>query len=141
MQLAGGWHAGQRGGAGMTRDTGPATSDIIRVLVADDHPVVREGPRGMLAGAAGIQIAGEAASGTEAVAMAALCQPDVILMDLRMPGGGGVAAIARLAIERPEIRVLVLTTYDTDADILRAARSLSSCRRGRARYSPWPPAG
>src|ERR1022692_1390572 len=98
MQLAGGWHVGQRGGAGMTRDTGPATSDIIRVLVADDHPVVREGPRGMLAGAAGIQIAGEAASGeaasgTEAVAMAALCQPDVILMDLRMPGGGGVAAI------------------------------------------------
>jgi DNA-binding NarL/FixJ family response regulator len=62
-------------------------------------------------------------------------------MDLRMPGGGGVAAIARLAIERPEIRVLVLTTYDTDADILRAARSLSSCRRGRARYSPWSPAG
>jgi CheY-like chemotaxis protein len=105
MQLAGGWHVGQRGGAGMTRDTGPATSDIIRVLVADDHPVVREGLRGMLAGAAGIQIAGEAASGTEAVAMAALCQPDVILMDLRMPGGGGVAAIARLAIERPEIRV------------------------------------
>jgi DNA-binding NarL/FixJ family response regulator len=77
----------------------------------------------MLAGAAGIEIAGEAASGTEAVAMAGLRRPDVILMDLRMPGGGGVAAIARLAVERPEIRVLVLTTYDTDADILRAVEA------------------
>jgi DNA-binding NarL/FixJ family response regulator len=95
----------------------------VRVLVADDHPVVRAGLRGMLSDVDGIEVAGEAASGTEAVAMARRCEPDVILMDLRMPGGGGVTAIARLTAELPRISVLVLTTYDTDADILRAVEA------------------
>jgi DNA-binding NarL/FixJ family response regulator len=96
---------------------------VIRVLLADDHPVVRAGLRGMLAGAGGIEITGEAGSGPEAVALARRHEPDVILMDLRMPGGGGVEAIARLAADQPRIRVLVLTTYDTDADILRAVEA------------------
>ncbi|HEY7146146.1 MAG TPA: response regulator transcription factor [Streptosporangiaceae bacterium] len=93
---------------------------MVRVLIADDHPVVRAGLTGMLAGADGIEVAGEAGSGPEAVAAARRCAPDVVLMDLRMPGGGGAAAIARLSAELPRIRVLVLTTYDTDTDILPA---------------------
>jgi DNA-binding NarL/FixJ family response regulator len=96
---------------------------VIRVLLADDHPVVRAGLRGMLAGADGIEITGEAGSGPEAVTLARRREPDVVLMDLRMPGGGGVEAIARLAADQPWIRVLVLTTYDTDADILRAVEA------------------
>ena len=91
----------------------------IRVLLADDHPVVREGLRGMLAAEPDIEVVGEAASGPEAVALAGRLRPDVILMDLRMPGGDGVAAIRCL----PGATVVVLTTYDSDADILRAVEA------------------
>jgi DNA-binding NarL/FixJ family response regulator len=91
----------------------------IRVLLADDHPVVREGLRGMLAAEPDIEVVGEAASGNEAVALAGRLRPDVILMDLRMPGGDGVDATRRLA----GTPVLVLTTYDSDADILRAVEA------------------
>jgi DNA-binding NarL/FixJ family response regulator len=91
----------------------------IRVLLADDHPVVREGLRGMLAAEPDIEVVGEAASGPEAVALAELLRPDVILMDLRMPGGDGVEATRRLA----GTTVVVLTTYDSDADILRAVEA------------------
>ena len=91
----------------------------IRVLLADDHPVVREGLRGMLTAEPDIEVAGEAASGPEAVAQAGRLRPDVILMDLRMPGGDGVEAIRRLA----GTAVVVLTTYDSDADILRAVEA------------------
>ena len=88
----------------------------IRVLLADDHPVVREGLRGMLAAEPDIEVVGEAASGPEAVALAQRLRPDVVLMDLRMPGGDGVEATRQLA----GTTVVVLTTYDSDADILRA---------------------
>jgi DNA-binding NarL/FixJ family response regulator len=103
--------------------TGQPDEAVIRVMIVDDHPVVRAGLRGMLAGAGGIEIVAEAASGPEAVAVAGRAGPDVILMDLRMPGGGGVAAIAALARERPAVRVLVLTTYDNDRDIVRAVEA------------------
>ena len=91
----------------------------IRVLLADDHPVVREGLRGMLAAEPDIEIVGEAASGPEAVALAGRLRPDVVLMDLRMPGGDGVEATRRLA----GTTVVVLTTYDSDTDILRAVEA------------------
>ncbi|HEY3652401.1 MAG TPA: response regulator transcription factor [Streptosporangiaceae bacterium] len=96
---------------------------MIRVLLADDHPVVRAGLRGMLAGEADIEVAGEAASGPEAVARARTGGFDVILMDLRMPGGDGVAATEHILAADPGARVLILTTYETDADILRAVEA------------------
>jgi len=96
---------------------------MIRVLLADDHPVVRAGLRGMLAAEPGIEVAGEAASGPEAVAQARAGTYDVILMDLRMPGGDGVAATAQIIASSPGARILILTTYETDADILRAVEA------------------
>jgi DNA-binding NarL/FixJ family response regulator len=92
----------------------------IRILIADDHPVVRDGLRGMFAGAAGFEVLGEAGNGAEAVVLAESLRPDVVLMDLRMPEMDGVAAIIRLAAVAPEVQVLVLTTYDTDSDVLPA---------------------
>jgi DNA-binding NarL/FixJ family response regulator len=91
----------------------------IRVVLADDHPVVREGLRGMLAAEPDIEVVGEAASSPEAVTLAKRLRPDVVLMDLRMPGGDGVEATRQLA----GITVVVLTTYDSDADILRAVEA------------------
>ncbi|HEY1702915.1 MAG TPA: response regulator transcription factor [Trebonia sp.] len=91
----------------------------IRVMLADDHPVVRAGLRGMLTVQPDIEVTGEAGSGPEAVALARTREFDVILMDLRMPGGDGVSAIREL----PDAKVVVLTTYDTDADILRAVEA------------------
>jgi DNA-binding NarL/FixJ family response regulator len=98
----------------------------IRVLLVDDHPVVRAGVRGMLDGEPDIAVVGEAASAAEAVAVARAQRPSVVLMDLRMPGGDGqdgVAATGRILAEVPEARVVVLTTYETDADILRAVEA------------------
>jgi DNA-binding NarL/FixJ family response regulator len=92
----------------------------IRLLIADDHPVVRDGLRAMLATQPDMELVGEAATGTEAVAQARALRPDVVLMDLQMPGLDGPGAIATLREQAPEIRVLVLTTYGTDADITRA---------------------
>ncbi|MFF3291528.1 response regulator [Streptomyces sp. NPDC003023] len=92
----------------------------ITVIVVDDHPVVRDGLRGMFESAPGFQVLGEAANGEAGVDLAVSLDPDVVLMDLRMPGGGGVAAIAELARRGARSRVLVLTTYDTDTDTLPA---------------------
>jgi DNA-binding NarL/FixJ family response regulator len=96
---------------------------MIRVLLTDDHPVVRAGLRGMLAAEPDIEVAGEAGSGPEAVALTRTGRFDVILMDLRMPGGDGVAATREIVAADPGARVLVLTTYETDADILRAVEA------------------
>jgi DNA-binding NarL/FixJ family response regulator len=95
----------------------------IRILLADDHPVVRDGLRGMLAGEDGFQVVGEAASGAEAVAVCDRERPDVVLMDLQMPEMDGATATAEITARFPGTRVLVLTTYDTDADILRAVEA------------------
>ncbi|MBM7491156.1 DNA-binding NarL/FixJ family response regulator [Micromonospora luteifusca] len=92
----------------------------IRLLIVDDHPVVRDGLRGMFTGDPGFEVVGEAADGAEALALVETVRPDVVLMDLRMPGMNGVTAIGRLARSSSTARVLVLTTYDTDADVLPA---------------------
>jgi DNA-binding NarL/FixJ family response regulator len=92
----------------------------IRLVIVDDHPVVRDGLRGVFTGDPGFTVLGEAADGTEAIALIEHRGADVVLMDLRMPGMGGVEAIARLRRTAPGVRVLVLTTYDTDADVLAA---------------------
>ena len=93
---------------------------MIRILIADDHPVVRTGLQGMLAGEGDFEVVGEARDGREAVEEAARLKPDVVLMDLRMPVLDGVAATELIRAGRSEIEVLILTTYDTDGDILRA---------------------
>ena len=99
------------------------TDGPIRVLLVDDHPVVRMGLRGMLEHDPDIVIVGEAGSGDEAVVRARELEPDVILMDLRMPDGDGVTATRRILAERPAVKVIVLTTYETDQDIVRAVEA------------------
>jgi len=91
--------------------------------VVDDHPVVRSGIVGMLSGEPDLQVVGQAADGAEAIALTAELVPDVILMDLRMPGLDGVEATRRISARPDAPRVVVLTTYDTDGDILRAVEA------------------
>ncbi|MEU2672258.1 response regulator transcription factor [Streptomyces sp. NPDC007164] len=93
---------------------------VITLVVVDDHPVVRDGLRGMFDSDPDFRVLGEASNGVEGVEMVGRLDPDVVLMDLRMPGGGGVAAIAELAGRGARSKVLVLTTYDTDSDTLPA---------------------
>ncbi|MDO5501297.1 MAG: response regulator transcription factor, partial [Propionibacteriaceae bacterium] len=94
---------------------------MIRVVIADDHPIVRDGIVAILERDGDITVVAEASGGREAVALVAREQPDVVLLDLRMPEGDGVDAIRELrAISRDTPRILVLTTYDTDDDIRRA---------------------
>jgi DNA-binding NarL/FixJ family response regulator len=99
---------------------------VIRIVLADDHPVVREGIRGMLQGYEDIEVVGQAGSGPEAVALVAALGPDLVLMDLRMPGGDGVEATRTIVASHPATRVVVLTTYETDQDILRAIEAGAS---------------
>ncbi|MCV7431058.1 response regulator [Mycolicibacterium bacteremicum] len=96
---------------------------MCTVLLVDDHPMVREGLRGMIDAEDGLTVVGEAASGNEALTTAAALRPDVILMDLRMPDGDGVTATERILAQLPDTRIVVVTTYETDADILRAVEA------------------
>jgi len=96
---------------------------VITVLLVDDHPVVRDGLRGMLHSEPDLLVVGEAGTGAEAVTMARAHRPDVILMDLRMPGLDGVRATAAILGESRTSRVVVLTTYESDSDILRAVEA------------------
>ncbi|WP_259336654.1 response regulator, partial [Clavibacter phaseoli] len=102
------------------------TPPPVRVAVVDDHPVVRAGLAALLASADDIDVVGQAADGEAAVALARAERPDVVLMDLRMPGLDGVGATARIREEAPDVRVLVLTTYETDASILTAIEAGAS---------------
>ena len=94
--------------------------DPISLLLVDDHPVVRNGLRGMFESTPGFTVLAEAPDGVQAVELAVELTPDVILMDLRMPGGGGLDAITELNRRGIRSKVLVLTTWDTDTDTLRA---------------------
>lgn len=93
---------------------------MVRVLIVDDHPVVRSGIRGMLVPDPVCEVVGEASNGVEAVTLARRMAPDVVLMDLRLPERDGVAATAEIKATQPQVQVLVLTTYDTDSDVVRA---------------------
>jgi DNA-binding NarL/FixJ family response regulator len=99
---------------------------MITVLLVDDHPVVRDGLRAMLDSEPDITVVGEAGSGLEGVAMARGLRPDVILMDLRMPGMDGADATGLILAESRASTVLVVTTYETDSDILRAVEAGAS---------------
>ncbi|MEU5865446.1 response regulator transcription factor [Nonomuraea sp. NPDC047529] len=129
-------------------------SDAIKLLVVDDHPVVRDGLSSMFARDPEFTVVGEASDGAEAVRLAEALAPDVILMDLRMAGMDGVTAIGELARRGVPARVLVLTTYDTDSHVLPAieagatgyllkdapreelVRAVRSAARGEAALSP-----
>jgi DNA-binding NarL/FixJ family response regulator len=92
----------------------------IRVLIVDDHPVVRDGLRGMIVGDPDLEVVGEASDGAEALEVVGSLRPDVILMDLRMPRMGGAPAIRALGERGVQAHVLVLTTYDNDSDVIPA---------------------
>lgn len=99
---------------------------MIRVLVADDHAVVRAGIVSLLEAEDGIEVVGEAVDGEDAVGRALALRPDLVVMDVRMPGLTGDQATARIRERAPEIRVLVLTTYESDASILAAIEAGAS---------------
>ncbi|HEV2639306.1 MAG TPA: response regulator transcription factor [Actinocrinis sp.] len=101
-------------------ESGSEAAAVIRLLIVDDHPVVRDGLTGMFASDPGFEVLGGAANGAEAVRMALALNPDVILMDLRMPDMDGVTAITELVNRGVSAHVLVLTVYDTDSYVLPA---------------------
>jgi DNA-binding NarL/FixJ family response regulator len=130
------------------------TDGIIRILLVDDHPVVRAGLSGLLASQPDFEVVGEASHGLEALALLDTLKPDVVLMDLRMPLLDGVSAIRQIRASGARPQVLVLTTYDTDSEIVRAVeagatgyllkdvpreelfRAVRLCARGEAVLSP-----
>ena len=97
--------------------------NAIRILIADDHPVVREGLAGMIATQPDMRVVGEAVNGQEAIQQAQMLRPDLILMDLQMPNVDGAAAIREIRRSMPESRVLVVTAFDTDERILHAVEA------------------
>ncbi|MCL4458945.1 MAG: response regulator transcription factor [Chloroflexi bacterium] len=97
--------------------------ETIRILVVDDHPVIRQGLRSMLAGYSDMEVVGEAENGPQAVRSACATQPDVILLDIRLPGSNGVQVAQQLRRLCPEAKVLILTTYDEEEYLLGALRA------------------
>jgi DNA-binding NarL/FixJ family response regulator len=98
----------------------------IRVLMVDDHPLLREGIAAVIEGQPDLAVVGEATNGREAIEMFRSCRPDVVLMDLQMPVMGGIEAIAAIRAEFPEARIVVLTTYKGDTQALRAFQAGAS---------------
>jgi len=99
---------------------------MIRVIVADDHPIVRAGIVHLLSESGDFEVIGEAATGTEAVHLTAALNPDLVVMDLRMPELDGDAATAQIRGTQPTVKVVILTTYDTDTQILAAIEAGAS---------------
>ena len=99
------------------------TEDAIRILIVEDHQVVRQGFVALLRMVGGMDVIAEASSGAQAIELYRLHKPDVTLMDLRMPGMGGVETITAIRAEFPDARVIVLTTFDGDEDIYRAIQA------------------
>ncbi|MEO8094206.1 MAG: response regulator transcription factor [Pseudolysinimonas sp.] len=99
---------------------------MIRVVIADDHPIVRAGLVGLVDAAEDIEVVGTAATGLEAVQVAAALKPDIVLMDLRMPELDGDEATARIVAARPDTRIVIVTTYESDDAILRAIEAGAS---------------
>src|SRR5262245_10117065 len=95
----------------------------IRVAIVDDHPVFRAGLRAVVQECPDLEYVGEAGDGVAAVALAATLQPDVVLMDIHMPGGTGVAATRRITAEQPAVRVLMLTMLEDDTSVFAAMRA------------------
>lgn len=95
----------------------------IRLLIVDDHPIVRDGLAAILGTQADFAVAGEAASGEEALALFNRLRPDVVLLDLEMPGMDGISVLRRLRADHPAVRVLVFTAFDTDERILGALQA------------------
>jgi len=94
------------------------TEQTIRILIADDHPVVRKGIRALLSTEPGLEVVGEATDGEQAVTKALTLKPDVILMDLSMPRKDGVQAISEIRQEIPEVKILVLTSFAEDKRVI-----------------------
>jgi DNA-binding NarL/FixJ family response regulator len=99
------------------------TDDVLRVLIADDHTLFRRGLRSLLSTVPGIEVIGEAADGESAVALTAELAPDLVLMDLQMPGGGGLAAIRAVTEQSPTANVLVVTMFEDDDSVFAAMRA------------------
>ena len=99
------------------------SGDPVRIVLADDHPVFRDGLRAVLAAAEGLEVVAEAATGVEAVERAAEQQPDVVVMDLHMPELGGIEATERIVAQSPHVGVLVLTMYEDDDSVFAAMRA------------------
>jgi DNA-binding NarL/FixJ family response regulator len=97
--------------------------ELLTILIADDHPVFRKGLRALLASMPTVELAGEATSGEEAIQLAEQLQPDVVLMDLQMPGGGGLEAIRQIIQTSPHIRILVVTMFQDDDSVFAALRA------------------
>ena len=98
----------------------------LRVLIADDHPLFRDGMRGLLATKPDIEVVGEATTGEEAVKLAGELEPDVILMDIKMPGVSGIEATRRILTTNPRAHILVVTMFEDDATVFAAMRAGAS---------------
>lgn len=101
----------------------PSEPNVIRILTVDDHPLLRKGIAALLNSEADMKIIAEASNGSEAIEMFRAHRPDITIMDLQMPGMGGIEAINRLLSEFPGARMIVLTTYSGDVQVVRALRS------------------
>ena len=97
--------------------------ETLRLLIADDHPVFRHGIRALLNAAPGLDVVGEATSGDDAIAKAEALQPDVILMDIQMPGVNGVEATRRILHTSPHVRILIVTMFEDSASVFTAMRA------------------